>query len=173
MALKSICDARVASGDATYADLLREWDSIAARVRSAYCEASLEPKVSSRKEQLERVSAPLAPVPASPNALSSSENAKVKKEVMRKHMTRAYDELLGDDGKKCVYLGEDVRHGGYYLVTDGLFRKHPMRVHDFPPCETSLMGAAMGFSQAGLTPIVEIPYASTSIAVQTYSLRLR
>ena len=84
--------------------------------------------------------------------------AKAKKEVMRKHMTRAYDELLTNT-KDCVYLGEDVRHGGYYLVTDGLFRKHPMRVHDFPPCETSLLGAAMGFSQAGLTPIVEIPYA--------------
>jgi len=35
----------------------------------------------------------------------------------------------------------------------------PGRVIDFPPDETSLLGAAMGFSQIGLTPIVEIPYA--------------
>jgi len=56
-------------------------------------------------------------------------------------------------------LGEDVRHGGYYLVTEGLAKKFPQRVLDFPPDETTLMGAALGFSQLGMTPIVEIPYA--------------
>jgi pyruvate/2-oxoglutarate/acetoin dehydrogenase E1 component len=44
-------------------------------------------------------------------------------------------------------------------VTDQLVKKFPGRVIDFPPDETSLLGAAMGFSQVGLTPIVEIPYA--------------
>lgn len=55
--------------------------------------------------------------------------------------------------------GEDVRHGGYYLVTDGLADKYKDRVRDFPPDETSLIGVGMGFAQAGLVPIVEIPYA--------------
>ena len=86
---------------------------------------------------------------------------------MRKHMTRFFDEVL-TGGEECpylcpetsvVYLGEDVRHGGYYLVTDGLYKKHPLKVHDFPPDETTLLGAGQGFSQAGLLPIVEIPYA--------------
>jgi 2-oxoisovalerate dehydrogenase E1 component len=96
-----------------------------------------------------------------------------------------------------VYVGEDVEHGGYYLVTDGLAKKcvafalrgrapilclvcaaltllfpppppspppppplrYPHRVRDFPPDETTLVGAAIGFSQAGLVPVLEIPYA--------------
>ena len=32
-------------------------------------------------------------------------------------------------------------------------------VRDFPPDETALIGAAVGFSQVGLLPICEIPYA--------------
>lgn len=47
----------------------------------------------------------------------------------------------------------------YYLVTDGLYQKYPSRVRDFPPDETTLVGAGIGFAQAGLVPIVEIPYA--------------
>lgn len=47
----------------------------------------------------------------------------------------------------------------YYLVTDGLADKHPQRVRDFPPDETSILGVGLGFSQAGLIPIVEMPYA--------------
>ena len=60
---------------------------------------------------------------------------------------------------QMVYIGEDVEHGGYYLVTDGLKKKYPLRVRDFPPDETSLLGVGMGFAQAGLLPVVEIPYA--------------
>ncbi len=79
-------------------------------------------------------------------------------EVMRKQMTRVLDEIMGEDNS-VVYIGEDVQHGGYYLVTDGLYRKYPLRVRDFPPDETTLVAAAIGFSQAGLTPILEIPYS--------------
>ncbi len=45
------------------------------------------------------------------------------------------------------------------MVTDGLAAKHKERVRDFPPDETTLVGAGMGMCQAGLVPIVEIPYA--------------
>jgi pyruvate/2-oxoglutarate/acetoin dehydrogenase E1 component len=58
-----------------------------------------------------------------------------------------------------VYIGEDVEHGGYYLVTENLVSKHPHRVRDFPPDETSLLGAGAGLAQAGLLPVVEVPYA--------------
>jgi 2-oxoisovalerate dehydrogenase E1 component len=44
-------------------------------------------------------------------------------------------------------------------VTDGLAEKFPGRLIDFPPDETTLLGAAVGYSQAGLTPIIEVPYA--------------
>lgn len=32
-------------------------------------------------------------------------------------------------------------------------------MHDFPPDETALVGAAWGYAQAGLAPVLEIPYA--------------
>ena len=60
-------------------------------------------------------------------------------------------------------VGEDVEHGGYYLVTEGLAKKHSSyRVRDYPPDETTLLGSAMGLAQAGLLPVVEvgIPYPS-------------
>lgn len=48
-----------------------------------------------------------------------------------------------------VYLGEDVRHGGYYTVTESIAEKFRSRIQDFPPDETSLVGAALGYAQAG------------------------
>ena len=50
-------------------------------------------------------------------------------------------------------------HGGYYLVTDGLREKYGHRIMDIPPDETGLIGLAIGYSQAGLVTICEIPYA--------------
>jgi 2-oxoisovalerate dehydrogenase E1 component len=89
--------------------------------------------------------------------------AKRRGQVMRKHMNAVLDEMLSSGSNKgengVVYIGEDVEHGGYYLVTEGLAKKFPGRVRDFPPDETTLLGAGAGMAQVGLTPIVEIPYA--------------
>jgi hypothetical protein len=41
--------------------------------------------------------------------------AESRPDSMRKHMTRAYDEVLGAD-PAVVYLGEDVEHGGSVSV---------------------------------------------------------
>ena len=73
-------------------------------------------------------------------------------------MTRVLAEAL-EHQHDVLYLGEDVMHGGYYLVTDGLADRFPLRVRDFPPDETTLVGAAIGYAQAGFVPVVEIPYA--------------
>jgi len=73
-------------------------------------------------------------------------------------MTRGIAEVL-EARPNLVYIGEDVEHGGYYRVTEGLKGMYNFRVADFPPDETSLLGAAIGYSQAGLLPIVELPYA--------------
>ena len=89
----------------------------------------------------------------------TEEEEEEKGQVMRKLMTRAFGEIL-EGNENAVYLGEDVEHGGYYLVTDGLREKFKSRVMDFPPDETSLLGAAMGFFHAGLLPICEIPYSA-------------
>ncbi|KAL3810515.1 hypothetical protein ACHAXA_005657, partial [Cyclostephanos tholiformis] len=40
------------------------------------------------------------------------------------------------------------------------------RVIDFPPDETTLLGTAMGISQVGLLPIIEIPYAKCTWIVE-------
>jgi pyruvate/2-oxoglutarate/acetoin dehydrogenase E1 component len=37
--------------------------------------------------------------------------AESRPDSMRKHMTRAFDEVLGAD-PAVVYVGEDVEHGG-------------------------------------------------------------
>eukprot|EP00927_Polykrikos_kofoidii_P043840 TRINITY_DN3793_c0_g1_i8.p1 TRINITY_DN3793_c0_g1~~TRINITY_DN3793_c0_g1_i8.p1 ORF type:complete len:1006 (+),score=181.74 TRINITY_DN3793_c0_g1_i8:39-3020(+) len=78
--------------------------------------------------------------------------------VMRRCMTRAIDEQLSQR-PELVYIGEDVEHGGYYRVTEGLRAKYGLRVADFPPDETALLGVAIGYAQTGLLPIVELPYA--------------
>jgi TPP-dependent pyruvate/acetoin dehydrogenase alpha subunit/pyruvate/2-oxoglutarate/acetoin dehydrogenase E1 component len=138
--------------------------------------ASEEPKNTDRGEMINRVAAPLAQVPqqgsfctdrdaSSPEGTlatnipnSEAPNKRRKREVVRKHTTRVIDECLANN-PDVVYIGEDVEHGGYYLVTEGLAEKYPGRVIDFPPDETTLIGAGMGYSQVGLTPIVELPYA--------------
>eukprot|EP01083_Nonionella_stella_P209851 760312_1 len=81
-----------------------------------------------------------------------------KSVVMRKCMIYAIEEIL-NAYPHSVYIGEDVTHGGYYLVTDGLSAKYPLRIRDFPPDETALFGIGIGYAQAGLVPIVEMPYA--------------
>ena len=53
-------------------------------------------------------------------------NEKNKPDTMRKNMTKVYDEILSRD-IDTVYIGEDVEHGGYYLVTEGLAKKYPLR----------------------------------------------
>lgn len=53
---------------------------------------------------------------------------------MRKNMNRAIEEFLSGGASSAsastgssdvVYIGEDVEHGGYYLVTEGLKKKFP------------------------------------------------
>ncbi len=54
--------------------------------------------------------------------------------VMRKNMNRALEEFLSGStsssstgssaSSDVVYIGEDVEHGGYYLVTEGLKKKY-------------------------------------------------
>jgi TPP-dependent pyruvate/acetoin dehydrogenase alpha subunit/pyruvate/2-oxoglutarate/acetoin dehydrogenase E1 component len=157
-------------GYTTYAELQTRWEEIhLVLANQAFAQAINEPKVT-LEEMMERVAPPLAVlnrnneadwIQEKPELNSTTSNTTTggeKPQVLRKHMTRVFQELMTDDSS-IVYLGEDVRHGGYYLVTEGLAKQFPSRVLDFPPDETTLLGAALGFAQLGLTPIVEIPYA--------------
>ncbi len=160
--LAGACALAVAAGVCTPEELATQFESLWQLTRMAFNAAVMEPKITRRAQINVRTSVPLVPVPASAKIPTQAVTLPVitdpGRDVMRKHMTNVFDELL-KSRKNMVYIGEDVEHGGYYLVTDGLAAKHPHRVRDFPPDETSLIGAGIGFAQSGLLPIVEIPYA--------------
>ena len=142
----------------TYSEIRDRLHEIRSRTIESFQIAASEGKVT-RADMLKRVSAPLVGAfHAAPLVLPTPIVSSVKTDVMRKHMNRVIAESMQND-KSVMYLGEDVVHGGYYLVTEALAQQFPGRVIDFPPDETSLLGAAMGFAQLGLVPIVEIPYA--------------
>ncbi len=170
-ALLDTCAELVALGVYTAEELQAETNRLVDLIEQSFDVAVNEPKITSNDLLVESNSQPLTPIPTPTSSVGSvrslatlgpvrlpSASSREKVENMRKHMTRFYDELLCTQ-RDVVYIGEDVQHGGYYLVTDGLAEKHPRRVIDFPPDETSLLGVGMGLSQAGMTPIVEIPYA--------------
>mmetsp|Transcript_4897 Transcript_4897/g.10780 ORF Transcript_4897/g.10780 Transcript_4897/m.10780 type:complete len:733 (+) Transcript_4897:19-2217(+) len=151
--LLHMCHAAVASGVSSWPELAERMDFVQHLSETSFDTASEEPKVLSREDVCA-----LAAQPATPPAPRPSVETKGPAQVMRKLMTRVFEEQL-QDNPDLVYLGEDVEHGGYYTVTEGLHRKFPMRVADFPPDETTLLGAGIGYFQAGLVPVVEIPYA--------------
>jgi 2-oxoisovalerate dehydrogenase E1 component len=165
--VRQACEQALAAGLVRRpAQLLEWWLELRAGVEAAFAQASAEPKISSRAQVLAKTSAPSAPVPARATAraaarapLPEPERRRLSKpQPMRVLMTQCFKEALARD-PAVVYVGEDVRHGGYYRVTDDLAAQFPERVQDVPPDETSVLGLAMGYSQAGLVPVCEMPYA--------------
>jgi len=129
----SIAQAVETFSASTYPELHDRFLHIQDAARSAFATAAEEDKVD-RNDMLERLAPPLHIVPSLPPELTivSLEDAQSgRREVMRKHMTRVIEEVMREDDS-VVYIGEDVRHGGYYVVTDGLAEKFPNRVNDFP-----------------------------------------
>jgi pyruvate dehydrogenase E1 component beta subunit len=68
------------------------------------------------------------------------------------------DEMERDE--RVVLLGEDIgRNGGVFRATDGaLERFGPRRVFDMPISESTIVGASVGLSIAGLVPLAEIQF---------------
>jgi 2-oxoisovalerate dehydrogenase E1 component len=169
--LMNACTLAINSGVMTSEEIVSMVESYINVVEKAFDNAAEEPKISSVDLLIQNNSQPIAPTSPPRHPISVDVRlpfAKVKnsstgissghRDAMRKQMTKVFDEILANH-KDVVYIGEDVEHGGYYLVTERLAEKYPNRVRDFPPDETSIVGAGMGFSQLGLVPIVEIPYA--------------
>ncbi len=163
--LAGVANQAVQNGVMSYGELSDRYSEIMDRCVVAFERAAAEPKNTSRDYLVQTNSSPLAPAPErgfmSPERVEQAlkrVRAGKKGDVMRKMMNLAIEETL-ETNPEAVYLGEDVGYGGYYKVTDGLSTVFPHRVRDFPPDETSLIGAGVGFSQVGLLPIVEIPYA--------------
>jgi 2-oxoisovalerate dehydrogenase E1 component len=145
----------------TYSEIRDRLDKIMEHTIASFHLAASEDKVS-RDDILDRVASPIFSKTiaslSKTHVLTATASHVGKRDVMRKHMNRVIAESM-QHNESVVYLGEDVIHGGYYVVTEGLAKQFPGRVVDFPPDETTLLGAAMGFAQLGLLPIVEIPYA--------------
>jgi pyruvate dehydrogenase E1 component beta subunit len=68
------------------------------------------------------------------------------------------DEMERDE--RVVLLGEDIGvNGGVFRATDGaLERFGPKRVFDTPLSESTIVGASVGLSIAGLVPVAEIQF---------------
>lgn len=66
--------------------------------------------------------------------------------------------MLADES--VVMLGEDIgKNGGVFRATDGLQQEFGFaRVMDTPLAETTIAGAAVGMSVAGLKPVAEIQF---------------
>jgi len=157
------CAFAVQQGAATYDELHAMLSEVREQTRAAFDSAATEPKITSRQALMDMNSQPLVDMPPAPAPDSAAGKARAKRagakpQVMRKNMTSVIQEIL-EENDDAVYIGEDVEHGGYYLVTEHLAKKFPQRVRDFPPDETALLAMGQGFAHAGMVPIVEIPYA--------------
>mmetsp|Transcript_13624 Transcript_13624/g.39691 ORF Transcript_13624/g.39691 Transcript_13624/m.39691 type:complete len:785 (-) Transcript_13624:37-2391(-) len=167
--LAGACGRVVAEGLASYSELHAMLENIIAETEHAFEVAAAEPKLSSlgREHVLQRAYPLHAPpttaeangIFQSPMTCDQEDTAALgRRGAMRKLMNQGIAESL-EKHANLVYLGEDVEHGGYYLVTEGLANRFPGRVRDMPPDETSLLGVGLGLAQGGLLPVVEIPYA--------------
>jgi 2-oxoisovalerate dehydrogenase E1 component len=147
------CLQAIQTGRVDKKEILKRFDELVKYIEEAFCIAEDSVKVRSRSEHVFGVSAPIVRFRPFEAPLELKNRM-----VMRKCMTNIYREIL-QNFPEARYIGEDVEHGGYYLVTDGLKKEFPNQVQDFLPDETTLLGAAIGYAQSGLVPIVEIPYA--------------
>jgi len=68
-----------------------------------------------------------------------------------------HEEMERDD--RVFILGEDIRWGGVYRVTEGLLERFgPERVIDTPIAEQAITGLALGAAMMGLRPVAELMY---------------
>jgi len=68
-----------------------------------------------------------------------------------------HEEMERDD--KVFILGEDIKWGGVYRVTEGLLERFgPERVINTPISEQAITGLALGAAMMGLRPVAELMY---------------
>ncbi|RLG76419.1 MAG: dehydrogenase [Thermoprotei archaeon] len=71
-----------------------------------------------------------------------------------------HEEMEKDD--RIFILGEDIRWGGVYRVTEGLLERFgPERVINTPIAEEAITGLILGAAMIGLRPIAELMYTFT------------
>jgi 2-oxoisovalerate dehydrogenase E1 component len=68
------------------------------------------------------------------------------------------EEMARDD--RVYLIGEDVRTGGYFVVTQGLVEQFgPERIIDTPISEYAIVGSSVGAAMTGMRPVAEIEFA--------------
>jgi 2-oxoisovalerate dehydrogenase E1 component len=68
------------------------------------------------------------------------------------------EELARDD--RVYLIGEDVRLGGYFAVTQGLVDQFgPGRIIDTPISEYAIVGSSVGAAVTGMRPVAEIEFS--------------
>ena len=68
------------------------------------------------------------------------------------------EEMERDEG--VIMLGEDVRLGGYFAVSQGLVERFgEQRILDTPISEYAIVGASVGAAATGLVPVCEILFS--------------
>ena len=92
--------------------------------KHAFDVAAAEDKHSSRDELVERLAPPLSASPPPKGSIEDFVDQKLldRPAVMRVQMNRAYREAL-IAYPNAIYIGEDVRHGGYYNVTEHMAKE--------------------------------------------------
>jgi len=166
VSVREVLRRRLMSGD----DILALYEGIRQQCLAQADQADLEPKLSTR----EAIVAPLAPL-SSDRVLAEAERS------MDQHARQAvWGELLPEDkGPKhmailinqglrdilikypqSIVFGEDVsKKGGVYTVTKGLWADFGRRrVFNTLLDETTILGLAQGYANAGFLPIPEIQY---------------
>ena len=92
--------------------------------KNAFDAAAAEEKHSSRDELVGRLAPPLSRAPPPEAKLEALVDPKLlaRPAVMRVQMNRIYREAMLAY-PNAIYLGEDVRHGGYYNVTEHMTKE--------------------------------------------------
>ena len=160
--------------------LLEENERIGELAAEAFETARAEPRQMTRAELVARTGPRRTPKPQLAQADCASEDAVAMQAEpmgrsgrtrweMRPLMTRALTELMATDAR-VVYIGEDVEHGGYYRVTEGLRdRFGRRRIFDWPPDEASLIVRAL-HARAHSQPY-QLPALPASSPVSAHAAR--
>ncbi len=112
--LADACSAAIASNVFTEKEFEDTFHRMVGIVEDSFAAALKEEKITSRDALVRSNSRPLASPVVDRIIMrpsSTADKGKVR-EPMRKHMTAILAELL-EQNRECVYIGEDVEHGGY------------------------------------------------------------
>lgn len=151
-------------------EVLGLYESTRSRIRALAQEATRRPKLETREAVMEPLFqhreeeiAAVVPV-AAPEVRAEMFKSRLPEQQDRKRtlafqLNRALHDVLAGDPSTIIF-GEDVaRKGGVYHVTAGLTERFGVgRVFNTLLDETSILGLALGASQAKLLPIAEIQY---------------